>query len=300
MYKVDRQIRHIPFFVAVCEEGSLQRAAQRLHMAQSALSRRIQELETELECGPLFVRTGHGVSPTPSGLVMYEIARRILADFGDARMQAQSVTMGTAGRIRLGFTGPCLRLLILENIGRLANDELSDLQVDMLALNHDTLVKAVTSGSVHAGLIFGAHDFPEDISFISIGSSPFLLAMAESNPLRHKTPLLLEDVAQSRFIWFSSLDEPSIHRAFVDLFRQRGVIPRLATESPSIDTTLRWVALGVALAFVPATVAASPESGVALRDVQDFSLDLEFSLIWPRSRPHPAILRLISLVRASG
>ena len=69
-------IRHLPFFAVVAEEQNFQRASQRLNIAQSALSRRIRDLEAELGDIPLFVRMPRGVRLTPSGQALRSSAGR--------------------------------------------------------------------------------------------------------------------------------------------------------------------------------------------------------------------------------
>src|ERR1700761_2347279 len=102
-------IRHLPYFVVVAEEQHFQRAAQRLNVAQPALSRRIRNLEQELGGVPLFVRMPRGVRLTPSGEALLEDARRILAAADKARDRAQSIMKGDVGALRVGCSAGALR-----------------------------------------------------------------------------------------------------------------------------------------------------------------------------------------------
>jgi len=98
------ELRQLRYFVAVAEELHFGRAAERLHMSQSPLSRAIRELERELGV-VLFVRTTRRVELTPAGLLLLERARRALAEIDAAVADARRLTRSGDAVLRLGY-GP--------------------------------------------------------------------------------------------------------------------------------------------------------------------------------------------------
>jgi DNA-binding transcriptional LysR family regulator len=98
------ELRQLRYFVAVAEELHFGRAAERLHMSQSPLSRAIRELEREIGV-VLFVRTTRRVELTPAGLLLLERARRALAEIDAAVADARRLTRSGDGVLRLGY-GP--------------------------------------------------------------------------------------------------------------------------------------------------------------------------------------------------
>jgi DNA-binding transcriptional LysR family regulator len=98
------ELRHLRYFVVVAEELHFARAAERLHISQSPLSRAIRDLERELGV-VLFVRTTRRVEITPAGLLLFERARRALAEIDGAVADVQRMTRGSNGGLRLGY-GP--------------------------------------------------------------------------------------------------------------------------------------------------------------------------------------------------
>src|SRR5882672_10764440 len=96
------ELRHLRYFVAVGEEQHYGRAAERLHVAQPALSRQIQDLETELGF-PLFDRLPRGVRLNAAGKLFLSDARRILQDVNEAKLRAERVAHGKAGTLRIGI-----------------------------------------------------------------------------------------------------------------------------------------------------------------------------------------------------
>src|SRR6266849_5925315 len=97
------ELRHLRYFVAVGEEQHYGRGAQRLRVAQPALSRQIQDLEGELGF-KLFERLPRGVKLSAAGKLFLEDARRILQEVSEAAVRAGRVASGRSVMIRVGFT----------------------------------------------------------------------------------------------------------------------------------------------------------------------------------------------------
>src|SRR5258706_1755581 len=95
------ELRHLRYFIAVGEEQHFGRAAARLHIAQPALSRQIQDLEKEIGF-LLFDRLPRGVRLSPAGKPFLSAARRFLGDVDDARRRAVRDALGQAGTLRIG------------------------------------------------------------------------------------------------------------------------------------------------------------------------------------------------------
>jgi len=97
------ELRHLRYFVAVGEEQHYGRAAVRLHVAQPALSRQIQDLEKEVGF-KLFERLPRGVKLSAAGKLFLEDVPRILHEIAEAAARAGRVARGQSGTLRVGFT----------------------------------------------------------------------------------------------------------------------------------------------------------------------------------------------------
>src|ERR1700720_3115743 len=96
------ELRHLRYFVAAGEEQHFGRAAARLHLAQPALSRQIQDLEREIGF-LLFDRLPRGVRLSAAGTLFLNDARRILQDVEEATRRAERIALGQAGTLRIGI-----------------------------------------------------------------------------------------------------------------------------------------------------------------------------------------------------
>jgi DNA-binding transcriptional LysR family regulator len=101
---VTPELRQLRYFVAIAEEGSLTRAAARLHIAQQSLSQQVRTLEAQLGV-TLFERSSRGVTLTDVGLVLLREARPVLAHAERAVDAVRRVARGEQGELRVGFLG---------------------------------------------------------------------------------------------------------------------------------------------------------------------------------------------------
>src|SRR6185436_10317975 len=101
-YGIGMELRHLRYFVAVGEEQHYGRAAQRLRVAQPALSRQIQDLEEEIGF-KLFDRLARGVKISAAGKQFLQEAHRILQQVTEATARAKRVALGQSGTLRVGF-----------------------------------------------------------------------------------------------------------------------------------------------------------------------------------------------------
>ncbi len=101
------ELRHLRYFVAVAQESSFTRAAQRLHISQPPLSQQIGDLESELGTR-LLMRTSRRVELTTAGAAFLEHAKAILERVDQARSHARAVGSGSSGRLDIGLSGSLL------------------------------------------------------------------------------------------------------------------------------------------------------------------------------------------------
>src|SRR6201989_151132 len=101
-------LEKLRLFLVVLEEGSLRRAADRLRISQSAITRQMQSLELDLG-GRVLERTSAGVRPTNGGQALAERAKTLLADFDSAMAEVRRVVGGESERLRIGYISSALQ-----------------------------------------------------------------------------------------------------------------------------------------------------------------------------------------------
>src|ERR687895_1281863 len=152
------ELRHLRYFLAVFEELHFGRAAERLHIAQPPLSQAIRKLEQELGV-ELFVRTSRAVEATPAGRALADEARRVLASFEFAVMEARRVGHGDAP-LRIG----CVSFLPTERLQRFLtalSDPDANFRAEVSHLWGLEQVERLRAGRLDLGVLMYVEDYAE-------------------------------------------------------------------------------------------------------------------------------------------
>ena len=191
------ELRRLRYFVAVAEELHFLRAAQRLHIEQSPLSRAIKDLEADLGV-KLFERTTRSTRLTRAGEVFLEEARRVLAAFAQARASARGAAKGLKGRLQIGFSEgvPQPRLSELLARYRASADEV-DLKIVQMPFEQQ--VKALHAGTLDAGFCFAAVS-RNGIQADAIWLDPLSAVLAAQHPLAGKHEVQMKDIAREPLV----------------------------------------------------------------------------------------------------
>ncbi len=147
------ELRHLRYFVAVGEEEHFGRAAQRLRVAQPALSRQIQDLEREIGF-KLFDRLSRGVKISSAGKLFLEDARGILQQLNEATERAQRVARGQSGTLRVGFTENASWRGVVPDSLHLFRERCPDAELQLNPLPSLQQLEAVRTGRLDAAFMF--------------------------------------------------------------------------------------------------------------------------------------------------
>jgi DNA-binding transcriptional LysR family regulator len=289
--------RHFPYFIAAAEAGNFQRAADRLNIAQSALSRRIQDLETELGT-PLFERQARGVRLTAAGQAFLTDVRKIMDDIDEAAHHAQRVVLGQEGELNIGFVEVVPRFSVLTDAFQAFRAAYPRVQLQLRPMITDFQVERMRAGEINAGLLFHT-DLTSEFERRELLRDRFMLALPRAHPLADRTDLRLEDLKDEDFIWSSRRLSRSLFDRMIAASRARGLSPRIGAEVFSSDTTFNLIAIGMGIGFVPASQAGRQPENVALVEVADFDLELPLDLVWLRDRMTPSLEHFITAMTAA-
>ncbi len=242
-------------FVAVCEEGSIARAAARESLVASALSKRIGALEAELGV-PLLLRRRRGVEPTPAGEALLGRARELLSALDRLRGELGAFGLGVQGSVRVLASPSVLAEQLPEDIGRFLAQH-PGLNVSLDERTSPDIVRCLREGAADLGVLWDFADL-SGLQLLPYRSDHLCVAMSPSHPLARRPALAYAD----------TLDQVSVGVApggLMDqlLRRQAALIGRLPShriQVSSIDAACRIVAAGLGLAVLPREVAV-PHAG---------------------------------------
>ncbi|MBN6033356.1 LysR family transcriptional regulator [Amycolatopsis sp. 195334CR] len=286
------ELRQLRYFVTVAEAGGFGRAAERLHIVQSAVSQQIGRLERELGVR-LFDRSTRRLAE--GGERLLPEARAALAAADRVRSVAAEVADG--GLVRLGTVhGPGDR--ISRTLGALAAVA-PDLRVRLKRLAPAERLAAVRSGELDAALV-RALPAARHLEVLPVWHDPLLVALPEAHPLAGKPLLRLEDLADLPIRLAPRADNPPFHDLIRDACAAAGIEPPDGPPFTGLLETMAEIAVGAPSWTVFYEVAAPPSvPGVAVRPLSGPVLTT--SLAVRPGPPGPAVRHLLTaLAQTSG
>ncbi|MEH1017181.1 LysR substrate-binding domain-containing protein [Micromonospora sp. CPCC 206060] len=286
------ELRQLRYFATVAETCHFGRAAERLHIAQPALSQAVRQLESELRTA-LFTRTTRQVALTAAGAFLYEEARRIL-DTLDATVQGvRRVAEGRRGLVRLGLTGSAT-FSHLPRIARIVKHELPGVAME---IHSDLLTPEQCERLREGSLDLGVLRPPvtgEGIGLCTIDVEPLVLAVPVEHRLADQPEVALADLHNEAFVAYGTRDSV-VNQAVLRSCHEAGFAPRREHEAVGTSVLLGLVAAGLGVALVPAGARSLPLHGVVFRGVTN-APTVELALGWSQDAEAPVAASLRELI----
>jgi LysR family transcriptional regulator, hca operon transcriptional activator len=265
---VEMELRHLRYFVAVAETGSLTVAARRiLHTSQPSLSRQIRDLEDEVGA-QLLTRSTRGIELTPAGRTFLDHARSMLSQVEAAAEAARRVAHPSKPCFVIGFlTGH--ELTWMPAALQILRDELPNIDLMISSQYSPQLANALSNEKIDVAFLRREEGFP-DLAFHPLVKEPLVVILPGNHRLAAGQTVNPEDLVGETFVSVS--DTAPVLRAVIDDFlKQSGInitpdheVDHLAMAMSLIAST-RGVALLPAYAenFLPAPVTSRPLQGEA-------------------------------------
>ncbi|UJW31701.1 LysR family transcriptional regulator [Saccharothrix sp. AJ9571] len=282
------ELRQLRYLVAVAEEGGFGRAAERLHIVQSAVSQQIGRLEREL--GVRLFDRSRQARLTDGGERLLPEARAVLAAAERTRAVAAAVAEGTGGLVRLGTVhGPGDR--IYRALGELAAVA-PDLRVRLKRLAPLDRLAAVRSGELDAALV-RALPAARNLELHPVWQDPLHVALPDAHPLARKSVLSWEELADLPLRSAPRAENPPFYDLIRDTCAAAGVDPPAGPPFTGLAETLAEIATGSPSWTVFYEVSGRPSfPGVAIRPLTGPVLTT--SLAVPPGPPTPATRHLLT------
>ena len=241
------ELRHLRYFIAVAEEGSLTVAAEkRLHTAQPSLSRQLRDLEYEVGT-PLFSRGARGVELTPAGRAFLDHARLAVGQAAEAVQAARRAARPPRETFSVGFlTGQ--EVDWLPHVTRVLRAHLPTIEFKVVSLYSPDVGDALQSGEIDLGFL--RVEPRPDVTYQVIAKEPLVAILPSSHRLARRKSVAPADLEGETFVGFS--DVPHVLRDVVDDYLKRNGVD--VTPSHHIDN----FAMGMSLVASTGGVALLP------------------------------------------
>src|SRR5258705_6509103 len=186
------------------------RTAERLRIAQPALSRQIQDLEEEIGF-KLFDRLPRGVKISAAGKSFLVDARRIRHEVTESAARAKRVAAGQSGTLRVGFVESVSWHGVVPDSFREFRERQPDAELQLKPSSSLEQTEAVHSDRLDAGFLFTIANIGRELAQLPLDSLNLMLAAPKGHPLTKLKKLRLRDLSDAAFIWFPRRESPTYY-----------------------------------------------------------------------------------------
>lgn len=290
------ELRHLRCFLAVAEELHFARAAERLHIEQSPLSRAIKELEEDLGV-QLFVRTTRSTRITHAGKLLMEHVPRVFTALQQARDSAKAASNGYHSQLRIALSDGITPSRLPALLAR-CREEDPEVEIRLFEVPLSQQIKGLHDDLYDIGLSM-ANEVGDGILAEAVWDDPLMVAVPERHPLLAFKCIPLEEVLRYPLV----LCDPATcegHARQVDrVLRRMEQEPLIAQHASTFDLMMAVVSAGLALGLAGAAhIASRREQGVVARPLAGRAPLLTTYMLRLDTEPSQVLARFIERVAA--
>ncbi|RZF28509.1 LysR family transcriptional regulator [Paraburkholderia sp. UYCP14C] len=290
------EMRHLRYFVAVAEAGSVMAGARSVGIVQPALSRQIRELEEAIGT-PLLARKSKGVELTAAGASFFQDAKQLLADLTTSRERALRCAAGQLGELRLGVLPSYLGLPVVTCALKAFRASCPDVKVSVSPMLSAEQVAAIANKQLDGGIMAWRRDEAPYLSSAVLISDRFVLAIPASQGRRRKGPGKLAELADQPFVWFDPRRSATHHRFLIAQCERAGFTPQVTQIGSDVPTLIGLVAAGMGCAFVPESLSAVCPPTVRLIPLEEVAERFDVEFAFDGDTAAPVVSRFLDALR---
>jgi DNA-binding transcriptional LysR family regulator len=273
------------YVVEVAQHRSFSRAADRLHIAQQALSQQIKTVETQLGVR-LFDRTNRGVTLTAAGVVFVQEARRVISAADRAVAKAQAVARGEGGTLRVAYTLSTVYDTLPALVERVEADHRS-LKLELREVLGGDVAELLCAGRFDIALC-PRTTFPREFRRHELRRERFVAAVSSAHRYASRETVDLSDLAGELFELWPREMAPGFYDAVIAACREAGFEPDL-DEHAGGSTVWRNIAQGAGVGLVVGSLIDQLPAGITLLRLTAPEPTLILDLVWHPDTASPAV-----------
>jgi DNA-binding transcriptional LysR family regulator len=280
-------IRQLRYFVVVAEEEHVGRAAERLHISQSPLSRQIAQLEERLGL-TLFERSQQRIRLTRDGQTFLAETRALLTHANRLESLGKRLGRGEEGGLCIGYIENAMHAGVLPNALRVLRVDRPNVHVALYNLSSAEQLEGLRQRSLDIALVSEppTDDDPDLLGF-QVLDDPMLLALPEQHPLAQRAALNPEDLANQE--WIGVQPRQDANDEFVSACIRAGFTPDVRMQATEPFTALGLVASGLGIAMIQKGLSHNAPPRVVLRELPWLTLTTPLWAAWHRINLRPLV-----------
>jgi len=290
------ELQQLRYFVAVAETENVGRAAERLHISQSPLSRQIRQLEDHLGL-QLFERVKQRVRLTTSGLDFLEHARNLLAQAERVEEQARQAGRGEACTLGIGYCEGVIHSGRLPVALRQFRAAYPRVNLKLSVMRSSEQAEALERSAIDVGFVYNPPKSADDtLASRVLTREPFVLVVAEDHPLAAQPAVTPRDLDGLPWIAFPKALFPAGRMRLLEACAACSFQPDIQFEAPQISIILGLVSAGLGVAVMQSSIQRLNPPGVVFKRIDWLPLTVEVHLLWRAQAQSAALCNFMEML----
>jgi DNA-binding transcriptional LysR family regulator len=286
------ELRHLRYFTTLVDERNFERAAARLGIAQPGLSQQIMALE-QIVGMPLLDRTRRSVKLTTPGQLLYEDARKILANAEATLAALKRVDRGETGRISIGYVASAAYSgLMIQSIASFRASH-PDVELQLIEMEMRLQLAKIADGNLDFAFIRPPAPVPEGVTTHVVLREPLVAALPENHPLAFALQVDLKNLADETFITPRRPPDVGFHYNTIEACNEAGFQPTISPEGRDYTTITSMVAIGLGVALVPRSLDCLRLPGVRYVPLAASATTSDLAIAHRKTEASPAVRAFI-------
>lgn len=287
------ELRHLRYFIAVANAGSLTVAAeQKLHTSQPSLSRQIRDLEQEVGV-QLMNRSAHGVELTPAGKAFLDHARMALHQAEAAKEAALRAAQPAKPTFTLGFLSGA-EIDLLPEVDRVLRDAFPGIDIRLSSDYSPVLAKALMRRKLDAAFI-RPEDNMGELASRRVRTDPLIFVLPSDHRLASQTAIALEEIVNETF-YLPSRSAPAVRRIVLEYFNRIGIDLKQEHEVHNVVHAISMITSTRGIMLLPAYTKRYLPETITTRPVKGEAPTLELVIAYHKANTSPILKLLLSKV----
>jgi len=283
-------IKHLEYFVEVARHKSFSKAAIISHVSQSAISKMIKDLETELGTS-LFNRTSKYVQLTDTGIIFLDQAQQVVVMFHNLTTDFENKIKIAKGKISIGIPPITSSTIFAEMLGEFKR-KYPHIEINLSEYGSKKVALAIQDGTLDTGVICIAPD-NHYFDSLSISNDTLCVIVSSQNPISKLPSIELASLSNEFFVLYSQ--DFSLHNEIINHCKNVGFSPNVIFETSQRDLMTQMVAANLGIAFLPSAVCRELDTNrIVSVPLTQPEITHNMSIVWKkgRSMSHAALLWL--------
>lgn len=291
------ELQQLRYFVAVAETEHVARAAERLHISQSPLSRQIRQLEAHLGL-QLFERVRQRVRLTPAGREFLAEARDLLAQAGRVEERARQAGKGEMCSLSLGYCEGVVHNGLLPAALRKFRMNCPHVSLKLMAMRSGEQAEALERSLIDIAFVYNPPEPNPVLARRLLTREPFVLALADDHPLAARRRIMPRHLDGMPWIALPKALNPAARERFLAACAASGFTPDIQFEVAQVSTTLGLVSAGLGAAVMQASMQRMNPPGIVFKSIGWLPIAVETHVLWRAKSQTAGARRFIEVLDA--